>query len=257
MAGLLLLCAACGAVKGNGHEGEAEPVNKQTSTLGAHALVFQRIDGGLERVQTPPLSTAATGSTILISVGRGQLAAFEAPTDNRNPAPYKQIGETHRYTNWPNSGTALYALEDARGGAGHVVQTRTPPGDEVTLAVVEIRGSHVEDAAWTEVLYPDSFGRLRRAVFSQNSVTSAKVETAGPATLVAFWWGDAGVDGHKTAEPDNGFRVIGAVLEPGALVQCAVAVRHVAEAGQYDVTWTSSPLQGAQLWLVAVADRPR
>lgn len=257
LAGLLLFITACDTVDGDSGEVNTDLVNEQPTTLGAHALVFQRIDGGLERVQTPPLSTAGTGSTILISIGRGQISAFEAPTDNLNRAPFTQLGETHRYTNWPNSGTALYALENARGGAGHVFQTRTPPEDEVTLAAVEIIGSHVEDAAWKEVLYPDSFGRLRRAVFSQNSVTSASVETSGPATLVAFWWGDAGVDGDKTAEPGNGFRLIDAVLEPGALVQCAVAVRHVDEAGRYDVTWTSSPLQGAQLWLVAVADQPR
>jgi hypothetical protein len=45
---------------------------------------------------------------------------------------------------------------------------------------------------------------------------------------------------------------VDAVLESGALVQCAVVVRHVTEAGRYDVTWHAYPEQGAQLWLVAV-----
>lgn len=251
----LLLLAACDNVAGNEGESNTEAVKQRMTTLGAHALVFQRIGGGLNTVQTPGLSTAESGSTMLISIGRGQVAAFDAPTDNMNNAPFTQLGETHRYTNWSDSGTALYALENAGGGDGHVFQTTTPPEDEVTLAAVEILGSHVEDAAWREVLYPGSFGRIRRAVFSENSVTSATVETSGPATLVAFWWGDAGVEGDKSAEPSHGFELIDAVLEPGALVQCAVAVRHVTEAGHYDVTWNSSPLQGAQLWLVAVADQ--
>ena len=38
----------------------------------------------------------------------------------------------------------------------------------------------------------------------------------------------------------------------GHLVQCAVAVRQVSAAGTYNVTWTSTPTQGAQLWIVAV-----
>ena len=38
----------------------------------------------------------------------------------------------------------------------------------------------------------------------------------------------------------------------GALVQCFVATKDVEASGQYDVTWTSTPAQGAQLWLVAV-----
>ena len=80
----------------------------------------------------------------------------------------------------------------------------------------------------------------------------ARLAEAGPATLVAYWWGDAGVDDDKTAVPDNGFTVVDSILLAGALVQCAVATKEVAEAGTYDVTWTATPTQGAQLWLVAV-----
>jgi hypothetical protein len=254
LAASLFMLAACS-------EGDQEPkgpktttMTSTTATIGAHALVFQRIGGGLDRVKTPSLASSETGSTILVSVGRGQIAAFEAPTDNLNSVPYTQIDSAHRYANWNNSGTALYALENARGGAEHIVATRTPPEDEVTLAVVEVFGSRIEDVAWTEALLPNKFLRPDRWLSRQNTVTSASVETAGPATLVAFWWGDADVEGDKTAEPNNGFQVIEAVLEPGALVQCAVAVKHVSEAGRYDVSWTSSPPQGAQMWLVAVAD---
>ena len=48
--------------------------------------------------------------------------------------------------------------------------------------------------------------------------------------------------------------MIDSLLEEGSLVQCAVAVKHVEKAGTYDVNWTATPIQGAQMWLVAVAD---
>jgi hypothetical protein len=97
----------------------------------------------------------------------------------------------------------------------------------------------MQDAAWSEVLAGDA-------------LTSRKVTTTGPATLVAFWWGDAGVRFEKRAVPDSGFQIVDSVLEEGALVQCAVAVKRVEAAGSYDVTWRASPVQGAQLWIVAI-----
>ena len=57
--------------------------------------------------------------------------------------------------------------------------------------------------------------------------------TTGPATLVAYWWGDANVENDKTAVPDNGFVVVDSILREGALVQCAVAVRDVDAAGRW------------------------
>ena len=110
----------------------------------------------------------------------------------------------------------------------------------MTLAVVEIaNGGLVSDVKWNEVL-------------AGQPLTSATVSTTGPALLVAWWWGDAGVLEEKTAVPNNGFTVIDKVLASGSLVQCAVAVRQVEAAGSYNVTWTSTPLQGAQLWIAAV-----
>jgi hypothetical protein len=185
-----------------------------------------------------PLASAASTSTIVASTGRGDVAAMEAPTDNRGNT-FAIVGTAHTYTRWSSSGTALYAATGATGGAGHVVSADTPPEDEITMGVVEILdGGEIHDAQWVERLAPP--------------LTSASVTTTGPATLVAFWWGDADVDGDKTAVPDNGFTVIDSVLEAGALVQCAVATRDVPQAGTYSVTWTSTPVQGAQLYLVAV-----
>ena len=83
-------------------------------------------------------------------------------------------------------------------------------------------------------------------------LTSQSVVTTGPALLVAWWWGDADLNNHKTAVPDNGFAVIDSVLASGELVQCAVATRRVSAVGTYNVTWTATPRQGAQLWIAAV-----
>ena len=63
---------------------------------------------------------------------------------------------------------------------------------------------------------------------------------------------DAPEPDDKTATPDNGWNVVDWVLLSGALVQCAVAVREVTDAGSYDVTWQATPTQGAQMWLIAV-----
>ncbi len=209
-------------------------------SVGAHALVFQRQSApdGKPVISTPGLATQ-TGSTILVSVGRGVFSSFALPTDNKGNAPYRQLGEAHTYTRYPNSGTALYAFESAAGGSDHVVSATTPASDEITLSAVEVRGTRVVDHQWREVLLG-------------SPITSGTVTTSGPATLVAFWWGDHDVREDKTATPDGGFQVIDSVLASGALVQSAVAVKQVDAAGSYNVTWTATPPQGAQLWLVAV-----
>ncbi len=210
------------------------------ATVGDHSLVFQRMEAedGKPTLLTKPLATKA-GSILIASVGRGDITAFAPPVDNKGNAPFTQLGSTHSYTNWARSGTALYALQAGQRGTDHVISTSTPPADELTLAAVEVMGSRIQDFAWNEVA-------------AGKPLTSSRVITTGPATLVAFWWGDAGVKHDKKAYPGEEFRLIDAVLESGALVQCAVAVKHVPKAGSYQVSWSAWPEQGAQLWLVAV-----
>ncbi len=207
---------------------------------GAHGLAYFRVESHAESLATPAMTTAGAGSTIVVSTGRGAVSAMAVPTDSHGNTPYVQLGATHTYTLWPSSGTALYAYAGAQGGADHVVTVSTPYDDELTLAAVEvIDGTVIQDQQWNEVLVG-------------NPLTSRSVTTTGPATLVAFWWGDGGADDDKTAVPDGGFTVVDSILLAGSLVQCAVAVREVSAAGTYDVTWTATPAQGAQLWLVAV-----
>lgn len=237
------LLSACGSSGGGDGSpgGVGTHVPAPEPTVGEHALVYQRItNSGSPVVDTPAMSTMSSGSTMVISVGRGDILAFESPTDNLGGV-YAPVDAVHPYTMWQRSGTALYTRTSGSGGAGHVVSNNTPVNDEITLAVVEVYGGPIESWVWNEVL-------------EGNPLTSGTVTTAGSATLVAFWWGDADAPGDKTAVPNGGFTVIDSILEEGMLVQCAVAVRHVDAAGTYDVTWTATPTQGAQMWLVAVPD---
>ncbi len=207
--------------------------------VGAHVLAYTRTYTGQATVITAPITTQATGSTIVVSTGRGVVAAAVAPTDSRGNR-YDQLGATHTYALWPTSGTSVYAAVGVQGGAGHTVSATKPVDDEITLAAVEIvAGGTIQDAVWREVR-------------AGSPLTSRTVTTTGRATLVAFWWGDAGIRDDKTAVPDNGFTVVDSILLSGELVQCAVATREVATAGTYDVTWVATPVQGAQLWLIAV-----
>ena len=215
------------------------PAPGTAPALGAHKLSFNRDEVSTPALVASGLSTRASGSTLLACVGRGLFSA-DIPTDSAGNA-FVQLGESHTYALWPKSGTALFACEKAQGMAGHVVSVVKPIiTDETTMSVVEVTGGGlVRDVQWREVL-------------SGQPLTSASVTTTGPAMLVAWWWGDAGVEENKTAVADNGFTVIHSILESGSLVQCAVAARQVSAAGTYNVTWTATPQQGAQLWLVAV-----
>jgi Bacterial Ig-like domain len=212
-----------------------------TPTLGAHRLVYNPFQVNAGAVATPAMATQASGSTLLACIGRGDIAAHVAPTDNKGNA-FTQRDATHAYVpRYPNSGTALYAVDVAAGGSGHVVTASNAisPTDEVTLAVVEVQNGGRVSVRWNMVQ-------------AGSALTSQSITTAGPATLVAFWWGDADGSVAHTATPGDGFTQIDALLIAGSLVQCAVAAKSVAAAGTHSITWTATPTQGAQLWLVAV-----
>lgn len=209
--------------------------------LGAHALAYYRQGTAGGALTTSATATQSTGSTIVVSVGRGLKVESRLPTDNKDNSPYQQIDTDHGYEpNYPNSGTALYAFTSAKGGADFQVTTNNADRDETTLAFVEvIDGKRIEDYSWT-------------MAGAAPTVTSGSVTTTAPATLVAFWWGDADQYSDKTAIPGDGFTRVDSILSEGSLVQCAVAVKNVTAPGTYTVPWTATPEQGAQLWLVAV-----
>lgn len=244
MACALLLAAGCGSSPGRPDAGHTPGM----PGAGAHGLSFYHLgDPNPTSITTPAMPTGASGSTIVVSVGRGDNTLFALPTDNKGNAPYQQQGQMHPYEPlYPESGTALYAFTSAKGGSDFAVSTTTGENskgqnDEITLAAVEvIEGTRIQDQQWIELTDPP--------------LTSKSVTTTGPATLVAFWWGDGFPDTtSQTATPDNGFMVVDKnVQELHSFVQCAVAVKNVTDAGTYNVTWTATPVQGAQLWLVAV-----
>lgn len=220
--------------------------------LGAHDIVFQRIPDRLSKVATQPLPINS-GSTLVAAVGRGQLGAFEPPTMGVTGALFDRVGEVRAYDRWPTSGTALYTFVNMNDAQSSEVIGTSPPKDEMTLAVAEVRNGEVVDVSWSQEIV--DLPRWKRWLFGAPSVTSGSVATKGPAMLLAVWWGDASGATSHTVSPSDGFEVIDSVLEAGRLVQCAVAVRYVKEPGTYDVTWTASPAQGAQLWLIALEAR--
>jgi hypothetical protein len=213
-------------------------------TVGAHTLAFFPCNssGGLT---TSPITTRISGCTLLGWVGRGDTNGFTGtvPLDNKTNS-FKLIGSVHDYSPlYPESGEALYSVLSAVGGGGYRATAPMPAGgDEITLAVVEVKdGGIIQDAQFNKVLGPPH--------------TSQNVTTAGPATLVAIWAGDSG-GASVTATPNNGFAIIDSQLQSSCEVEAAVATKDVAAAGTYNVTWTATPSQGAHLWLVAVESSP-
>lgn len=244
-----LLAAGCSLPAANSAAGERAPVDGAPIDppghmpgmpgLGVHALSFHRYRvNSPPSIATAPMATQPSGSLLIAGVGRGDASTFALPIDNHGNRA-RQLGAMHGYTRWPDSGTAIYMFPSVAGGPGHRISTSTTPDDEITLAAVEvIHGTKLQAVAWNEV--------------TSGPLTSKTVTTTGPTTLIAFWWGDAFPRGNQTATPDSGFTVVEAVLAGGSLVQGAVAVKNVTAAGTYHVTWTATPEQGAQLWLIAV-----
>jgi len=210
--------------------------------IGAHRLGFHRHQVNQAPLVLPAMNTAASGSTIVVGIGRGAIAAFSSnASDNKNNGAFPQLGTAHTYALWNTSGTGLFAATNVAGGSGHVITVQTPANDEVTAGAVEVlHGKVIHDFKWSEVLV------------ANHPVKSQSVTTTAPAVLIAYWWGDGGADGNKVAVPNNGFTVLDSIGEYGNLVQCFVAAKVAPTPGTYDVTWTSTPAQGAQLWLVAV-----
>jgi hypothetical protein len=218
-----------------------------TPGLGAHTLAFYGVgdDMNLAPLLSPAMTTQASGSTIVLGIGRGNKALFATtPVDNKNNVDYPRCGAAQQYPLSTDSATAVYALPAARGGAGFQVKALNGMNtggntDEITMFTVEVvAGVRVADVEW---LATTSAGQ---------PATTRSVTTTGRATLISFWWGDSTAVGSVAT--DNGFTVIDQQLLAQKDVQGAVAVKSVAAAGTYNVTWTVSPAQPAQLWLVAV-----
>lgn len=208
---------------------------------GAHVLLWHEDGAGPPLATTPAIDTAVSGSS-LIAFSAGYASNNRVPTDNMGNA-WQPLGEPVVYRGYNGVfDVKAYLVNAARGGDGHVlsiVKNGVPSG-EITVPFVEVTQSAALHAM------------ARNYPTAASVVTSGAVTTTAPATLIAFWWGDAGGLMHS-AIPGNGFSIIEnfVQLPPNSAVQGVVAVRQVASAGTYQVSWTQSPVQGAVLWLFA------
>jgi hypothetical protein len=239
---VVLLLVACG----NQHDAAqpaVPPPDPARATLGAHTLVGQEDGSAAAVARALPLATADSGSSF-IAFSAGYASNTSTPSDNKDNQ-WLHYGDPVVYAGYGGRfDVKAYLVQGGQGGTNHLVSIEKPgePAGELTMPVVEIRnGARLVDVAQN---YAPTGTRL----------ASGSVTTDGPALLVAFWWGDGG-GLHHTAVPDNGFTVIEQFtdLPPGSAVQCVVAAREVAAAGNYSVTWSTTPAQGAPLWVFAFA----
>lgn len=222
--------------------GSITPDLRSTTSLGAHTLYVQSEGLGATPAVTNPITTQKSGSVLIVFNG-GYSGNSGQPVDTYSNR-WKSLGRPVPYGNGYGDrfDVKAYIARSAKGGPGHTVSIAKPadPAGEISIPFVEIRQAGIlEDV-------------VQNYAPTGLVMTSGKVTTTGPATLIAFWWGDGGVK-RMTAVPNNGFSVIDSFLRlpDNSGVQCAVAVRQVATPGTYDVSWTGVPAQGAILWLLA------
>jgi hypothetical protein len=211
-------------------------------SLGAHVFLGQGEGLGSDPAVTPPMDTAATGS-VLIAFNAG-YAGNDGSLKDTYGNRWKSLGRAMTYANYGDRfDVKAYVVLAAKGGPGHQVSIAKPeqPKGELSLPFIEVRNA------------------TRVQAFAQNyadpalEVASKEITVDGPATLLAFWWGDGGVK-RMTATPGDGFTLIDSFLQlpDESGVQGAVAWRQVDKAGTYQVHWTAAPVQGAALWIIAI-----
>jgi len=211
------------------------------SSLGSHTLLGHEDGNSPAIAVTTPITTAASGSALVV-FSAGYATNDHAPTDNYANT-WQRLGDPVVYRGYDGVfDVKAYLAMDAGGGSAHrvTIEKNGVPAGEITVPFIEIRDAGVLQALAQN--YPPAGSTL----------TSGNVTTTGPATLVAFWWGDAG-GLHHSAVPGDGFTIIENFVDlpPNSAVQCVVASKQVAAAGTYHVSWATSPAQGAPLWLFA------
>lgn len=93
-----------------------EPKGGGTPVLGGHVLDWDRQGRGGTLITTPGIKTnpsAGAGSTIIVAVAKGILNSPAIPTDSEGNT-FTQVGTAHTYTDWPKSGTAVWAAFPTR-----------------------------------------------------------------------------------------------------------------------------------------------
>lgn len=211
-------------------------------SLGAHVFLGQGEGLGVSPAVTAAVDTQATGSVFVI-FNAGYSSNDGSPADTY-ANHWKSLGHPLTYADYGDRfDVRAYVATGGKGGPGHTVSIakRGEPKGELSLPFVEVRNAS------------------RVQAFAQNYadkalvVASDEITVDGPATLLAFWWGDGGVK-QMTVTPGDGFQLIDAFVElpDESGVQGAVAWRQVNQAGTYRVHWTVAPVQGAALWIIAI-----
>jgi len=220
--------------------GEAPPVLRPI--LGGHGLGWIPEGSSTNPVQTPEFTSRALGSSFLYFIG-GYSSNNTVPVDSFGNIPVLQ--DSSFYVPY---GTAFqnqaYWKPDGIGGVSHyaeLLKTSYISG-EVSIGMIEIENA---DTISGGVVYRNEGQPLE----------SDTITVQGPALLVSAWFGDGGAADH-TAVPDSGFESIDSLLSlpPELAVQCCFAVKEIQSTGEstHSVTWSSTPSQGAAIYLYAV-----
>lgn len=211
-------------------------------SLGAHVFLGQGEGLGDSPAVTPAMETRSTGSVFVV-FNAGYASNDAVPRDTYGNR-WDRLGRAMTYANYGDRfDVKAYVALDGKGGANHSasIVKRGEPRGELSLPFVEIRNASRVQALAQSYAEPSLV------------VASGEIHVDGPATLLAFWWGDGGVK-RMSVVPGDGFQLIDAFVElpDESGVQGAVAWRQVNAAGTYRVHWTAAPVQGAALWLIAI-----
>lgn len=209
--------------------------------LGAHVFVGQPEGLGTNPVVTPAIGTNESGSVFIV-FNAGYASNDARPTDNYGNL-WRPLGKTVTYEGYDAFNVKAYYAIGGKGGPGHSVKLDKPGNSRGELSLPFVEVMHATQPPKVVQVYAPS----------SNAMRSGSITVDGPATLLAFWWGDGGVK-RMTVTPGNGFTTIDEFtrLPDESGVQGVVAWKQVDQAGTYDVSWNVEPAQGAALWIVAV-----
>lgn len=232
--------------------GDASLMTGTALSLGAHTFDFQKF-GFANRSANLVLNTQASGSVVIISSGGKSSDITQTWTNSLGSVT--KVSTVVDYPDFAGYGTQIGKA--AGGGTGQTFHIPVSTDDENTSFATEVIVTGTPRVTAVNANVSNSSGG--------STVTSANITVDGPAFLIADWWGSSpvvppfsspspGVGTPYTAVPNNGFTVIDSYLVNNEFgeVQAARAVKMVPAAGTYNVTWTHSPNQGAQTWIIAV-----
>jgi len=214
--------------------------------IGGHGFQAQIQDSGVDPA-TVTINTTVSGSSLVI-FDAGEYINTADPTDNKGNSLTKR-GTDQDYAGglWPGFGSRAYANTGIAGGSSHTVtidKDNAHATEEISVAVVEVLGG-------TSIVQSQGSAAAAGAGVGYSS---PNITTTGPATIIAFWSGDADVPVNpKDVAVSSPWSILDASFQSGtAYVQFAVAYRTVGSAGTYSLTWTPVANQGASMHMVAV-----